>query len=332
MRAIASHNGRQATDRSYRELQAGTDLMDSVVAGLTVIEDDVRELTVGFGGLPNEEGVVELDAAVMDGRTHRAGSVAGLQGVRHASRVAQRVMDQTNRVMLVGQGAQDFAVAQGFPIEDLLTQRAREMWLYWKRCRSTIDDWKSPPKGASLDVRNWFEQQFYSPVFGDLPRADGDATIEAEKTGTVHLAAINDEGEMAAGTSTSGHAFKLPGRVGDSPIVGAGLYVDRKVGTCGSIGHGEANMENCTSFACVELMRMGRSPEEATLEVLQRVVERSRPENLDDQGRATFHLMVYAMDTDGNYAGASLWNGRKIAVTDDEGTRLEACRSLYQKA
>ena len=336
MRVIASHNGRKATTRAWKGLVADEDLLDAVVAGLTEIEDDEDELTVGFGGLPNEDGIVELDAAVMDGRTHRAGAVAGLRDIRHAARVAQLVMQQTNRVLLVGEGARQFALANGFPTENLLTPRARQMWLYWKRSRSHCDDWLAPPATSeSLDVQRWFERHFYAPPRpGDESENSASHSpvkeIEADKTGTVHCAALDRHGNLAAGTSTSGHAFKLAGRVGDSPIIGAGLYVDRAVGTCGSIGHGEANMENCTAFACVELMRQGKTPQESAIEVLQRVVEKTRPGQRDELGRPDFNLLVFAMNLDGAYAGASIWSGKSLAVTDEQGTRLEPCTPLYE--
>ena len=336
MRVIASHNGTAATAHAFERMAAGVDVLDAVVDGVSLIEDDPTELTVGYGGLPNENGVVELDAAVMDGRTHRAGAVAGLRDIRHAARVALRVMRHTRRVLLVGEGAREFALAEGFQPEDLLTDRARAMWLYWKRTRSPIDDWLAPSGDAEqddaeqLDLKRWFERHFFAPQPA-APLASGESGIRADRTGTVHVAGRDGAGNFAACTSTSGHAFKLAGRVGDSPIVGAGLYVDNQIGTCGSIGHGEANLENCTSFACVELMRQGMNVADATMEILRRVVERTRPGELDADGRPTYELMVFAMDRSGDYAGASLWQGREIAMSDEQGTRREPCRFLFAR-
>lgn len=333
MKVIASHNGLKATQAAYDRLRDGASPIDAVVHGVTKIEDDPNEMTVGYGGLPNEDGVVELDAAVMDGATHRAGAVAGLQNIRHATAVAQMVMDRTRRVLLVGEGAKRFAIANGFPQEDLLTEKSRQMWLYWKRTRSKYDDWLAPHGTSSAsDIERWFEKHFYGPESREGSSLEGrEGSIQAEKTGTVHVAAISNELGMACATSTSGHAFKMAGRVGDSPIIGAGLYVDNEVGTCGSIGHGEANLENSTSFAAVELMRGGMSPQSAAEEVLRRVVNRSHPSELDDDGRPTFNLQVFVTNKLGECAGASIWGGKQFAVCDEQGNRLEPCIPLFTR-
>jgi len=320
IKTIASHNGLQATEQAYRSLQQGKSPLDAVVAGVTLVEDDPQDRTVGYGGLPNEQGQVELDAAVMDGRTHRGAGVAALRGIRHATQVAQRLMEQTNRSLLVGDGALEFARANGFTEEDLLTDQARRMWLYWKRRRSSHDDWQAPPEeDEDLDVQQWFKNYFYRP---DRDR----------RGGTVHCSAIDREGAMACATSTSGHAFKIPGRVGDSPILGAGLYVDQQGGCCGSIGHGEANLQNLSSYAMVDLMCRGVELETAGLQVLQRIVEKSLAAECDDQGRPQFNLQLFVLTKDGTHAGFSIWGGKQIAVTDDAGTRLEDCRSLYEES
>ena len=314
MKVIASHNGIIAARRAYELLQQSATPLDACVDGVTLVEDDPDELTVGYGGLPNEDGVVELDAAVMDGRTHKAGAVAGLRNVRHAAKVARLVMQQTERVMLVGEGALGFARANGFAEENLLTDKARRMWLYWRRMRSTTDDWLSPPEDeADQDVRTYFKNQFYN------------------SGGTVHCAALDASGDMACVTSTSGHAFKLPGRVGDSPIVGAGLYVDNEIGSCGSIGHGEATMQNLSSFAAVALMRDGRSPAEAGLEALRRVAAKVGQQQRDAAGRPTFNLQLFLLAKDGTSAGAAMWGPKQIVVSDQQGTRLENCVAIYQR-
>ena len=314
MKSIASHNGLEATRRAWQHLDDGSKPLDACVAGVTLVENDPDALTVGYGGLPNEDGHVELDAAVMDGLTHRGAAVAALRGVRHAAQVARCLLQQTDRAMLAGEGARQFARANGFKEEDLLTEGARRMWLHWKRTRSERDDWL-PPEGSDveLDIATYFEKHFY-------------------KEGTVHVAALDAAGNLACCTSTSGHPFKLPGRVGDSPILGAGLYVDNEVGSCGSIGCGEAVMRNLSSFLAVELMREGRSPVEAGLEALRRLVAKTPPEQCDDQQRPTFNVQLYLLRRDGAHAGTAIWDRKQIAVTDSTGTRLEDCAALYERA
>ncbi|MEE2706131.1 MAG: N(4)-(beta-N-acetylglucosaminyl)-L-asparaginase [Planctomycetota bacterium] len=312
MKAIASHNGLIATERAIDILQRSGSSLDACVEGVTFVEDDPEELTVGYGGLPNEDGVVELDAAVMDGITHRGGAVAALRNVRHATKVARLVMEQTNRVMLAGDGALQFALANGFLEENLLTEKSRRMWHYWRRRRSAADDWIPPDNESELDLQQWFDKEFYGG-------------------GTVHCAVVSGDRDLSAATSTSGHAFKLAGRVGDSPILGAGLYVDNEVGSCGAIGHGEASMQNCSSYAAVELMRGGLAPEQAGLEALRRVVAKTPGSNCDAEGRPRFNLQLYLLAKDGAHAGAALWGPKQLAVSDDGGTRLEPCAALYQR-
>lgn len=326
MKTIASHNGLRATREAWRLLQQGASALDACVEGVTRVEDDPQDLTVGYGGLPNEDGVVELDAAVMDGKTLRGGAVAALRDIRHPTRVARLVMEQTRRVMLAGEGARQFALANGFVPENLLTERARRMWLYWKRRRSEHDDWLTPPEDEDLDLQAWFDKRFFQPE----PLAP-DAAIQPpdKQGGTVHCAALDAQGDLACATSTSGHAFKMAGRVGDSPVLGAGLYADNAVGSCGSIGHGEANLRHLSSFLAVELMRAGREPREAGLEVLRRVAESASAAERDERGRPRFHLQLFLLRRDGAHAGVSLGSGRQLAVTDELGERLEPCTPLY---
>lgn len=320
MKIIASHNGLAAAARARELLLAGAAPLDACVEGVTLVEDDPDEHSVGYGGIPNEDGVVELDAGVMDGRTHRGAGVAALRGIRHPSRVARLLMHQTSRVLLVGDGALAFARANGFVEENLLTDKARRIWLHWKRTRSHPGDWREPPAEAvDPDVADWFAR-YRSPL---APR---------EGRGTVHVAALSDAGDLACCTSTSGHAFKMAGRVGDSPILGAGLYADNEAGTCGSLGHGEANLENCSSFAAVELMRAGRSPEQAGLEVLRRVAARAHGDQCDELGRPRFNLWLYLLSPDGRHAGVTMWGPKQFALADDQGARLQSCVPLFEQA
>jgi len=332
MKTISSHNGLAAAEKAYQLLVDGQPPLEACVHGVALIEDDPAELTVGYGGLPNENGVVELDAAVMDGRSHRGAGVAALQNVRYPAQVALRLMQQTNRVLLVGEGALAFARANGFPEENLLTDRAREMWLYWKRTRSDFDDWTRPAKEETdLDVERWFETRFYGQAAREGAIGKTAAEPGPEKTGTVHCAAIDGDGAMACVTSTSGHAFKLPGRVGDSPILGAGLYVDNDLGSCGSIGHGEANLRHLSSHAAVELMRSGLSPEQAGLELLQRIANKAPTGERNAQGLPAFNLQLFIIGNDGTHAGVAMWGPKQIAVCDENGARLEACTPLYER-
>lgn len=307
--AIASANGLEATRKAYELMLKGVDPLDACVEAATIVENDPEETSVGYGGLPNEEGEVELDAAVMHGPTHQAGAVAALRRIRNPSKVAALVMRQTDHVLLVGEGALKFALAQGFKEENLLTEKARKIWLYWKQTRSHDDDWLPPPDGElDPDVAKFF----------------------GRPTGTVHVAGLNAAGDISCVTSTSGLAFKLSGRVGDSPMVGAGLYVDNGIGSCGSTGRGEANLQNLSSFAAVELMRGGLTPREAGLEVLRRVAEHTVPRLRDGEGRPKFNLKFYLLAKDSAFAGVSMWGPSKLAVTDARGSRLEECASLYQ--
>jgi N4-(beta-N-acetylglucosaminyl)-L-asparaginase len=309
--AISSGNGLRATAKAMELVQAGSDPLDAAVAAVNIVEEDPNDMTVGYGGLPNEDGIVELDASVMHGPTHRAGAVAALRGVKYPSRVAKLVMERTDHLLLVGEGAQQFARAHGFPIENLLTENARKIWLYWKETRGADDDWlPPPPKDLDPVVRKFF---------GIRP------------TGTIHCGVLDAKGDIGGCTTTSGLAFKLAGRVGDSPILGAGLYLDNAVGCCGSTGRGEANLVNCSSLLVIENMRRGMPPKEACLDVLQRIADRTRePRLLKAPGRPNFDLKFYALNKDGQYAGVSLWKGGHFAVHDGRSNRLEECAHLLE--
>ena len=229
VKVVSSANGLEATKKAYEMILAGSDPALSVVTGVGIVEDDPNDTSVGYGGLPNERGIVELDAAVMHGPTHRAGAVASLQNIRHPAQVALKVMLRTDHVLLVGAGALDFAKAHGFPEENLLTELSRKIWLRWKETLSDKDDWIPDPDEKEIPVAEFFRSRSIpigeSSVSGDLKIAADKSPMKFRRpTGTIHCAAMTGSGDFACTTTTSGLAFKIPGRVGDSPIIGAGLY------------------------------------------------------------------------------------------------------------
>ncbi len=331
---ISSSNGLQACDRALALIRAGKDTLDAVVAGVNIVEDDPEDNSVGYGGLPNELGVVELDASVMHGPTRRAGSVASIRNIKNPSKVAKLVMEQTDHVMLVGQGALDFAKAWGIPEENLLTEKSRLAWMVWKQSQ----------RDAS-GHNNWTDgMDAPSALLRPFPNADPQQLAWAWEvarrppTGTINCLALNRKGEMSGCTTTSGLAWKIPGRVGDSPIIGAGLYVDQEVGGAGSTGRGEENIRICGAHTIVENMRHGMNPREACLDALKRIV---RNYNGDKGKLAKFDINFYALRKDGEFAGASLWNAvnskgvfvsRKFAVASGGKARLEDCAFLMERS
>ncbi len=310
---IASANGLEAVKRAMEVIRAGNEGLDGVIAGVNIVEDDPNDTSVGYGGLPNYDGVVELDAAVMYGPTHEAGAVAAIQNIKNPSRVARLVMERTDHVLLVGEGALRFAKAHGFKEENLLTDKAREVWLRWKETMSTQDDWLPPHKPTDKDIGALLEP--YTRHYG-----------------TIHCSAIDLQGNISCVTTTSGLAFKIPGRVGDSPIIGAGLYADNEVGSAGSTGRGESNLQNSSSAMIVEWMRGGKSPEEACLAACKRIVDHTREARLKlDDGRPNFEVIFYALNTKGAYGSASIYSGRKMAVHDGTAAKLVPCAYLYER-
>jgi N4-(beta-N-acetylglucosaminyl)-L-asparaginase len=300
---VASSNGLRGVQRAYNQIVAGADPLDAIIAGVNIQELDPDDQSVGLGGLPNEEGIVQLDASCMHGPTRRAGSVASLEEIATPSLVAKAVMDYTDHVMLVGPGAKKFALAMGFTPQNLLTEKSRQDWLRWKSRLNANDAW--------LDH-------------------DDDVKIKFT-TGTINMNAVTARGDLASVTTTSGMAWKIPGRIGDSPIVGAGQYCDNLVGAAGSTGRGEANIKTCASFLAVEFMRQGLAPQEALLRTLRRVVDMTEARLLDANGRPTFDLEFYAVAKDGRYAGARLYSGGSFAVCDERGARTEECAFLYRR-
>jgi N4-(beta-N-acetylglucosaminyl)-L-asparaginase len=347
---ICAHNGYNYLDDAYAFLASGGDTLDAAMKVIQGPENDPNDTSVGLGGLPNEEGVVELDACCMHGPTRRAGSVGGVRNIKNVSLASKAVMEHTGHVMLVGEGAERFAVAQGFPRENLLTDSTRKIWLLWKETHS---DWWGPgldgpswrrrmmkPQAQStphMPDKEWQEQigrmQEVATKLGIAPQ-DQMAAIRKvlfPPTGTIHCSALNAKNEISGCTTTSGLAWKLPGRCGDSPIIGAGCYTDQDVGSAGATGNGEENIKIAGGHTIVENMRRGMSPLEAGMEALKRIVR-----NYDgDKDRLLFVDMIfYVLRKDGAYAGVSLWEGyevgnpHKIAVHDGS-RRAEKTVNLF---
>jgi len=268
---------------------------------------------------------VQLDAACMYGPRGKAGAVAALENILHPSEVARLVLERTDHVLLVGKGAYDFARKHGHEHVELLTEPARKLWLEWKETLSPKDDWLPPP--PKLPYQGKLEDGRESPRVASLP-ADPAAELRRWRhdriTGTVHCSAMGTSGAIACTTTTSGLAWKIPGRVGDSPIIGAGLYCDQDAGSAGSTGRGEANLLSCASFHIVDLLRQGRKPVDAGMEVLRQIVRqtqrqgRYQPELLDAQGLPEFGLKFYVLGLDGTVAGVSLKEPGDYAVSDPE--------------
>ena len=303
--AIASANGLGTVELAHRLMSSGVDPALAAVDGVALVEADPNDMSVGLGGLPNEMGVVTLDAAVMHGPTHKAGAVAALEDTVHAAAVALKVLQTTDHVLIVGEGARRFARMHGFPEADLLTAKAREAWLRWKQESSKSDDW------LDLDEMDW------SP--------DGSKAIP-RTTGTIHCSCVTDGGDIGCCTTTSGLSYKIPGRVGDSPIIGAGLFCDNDVGSAGCTGRGEAAMQSLAAYSTVRHMEAGRNPTEAALAALDEVARRSRRQRrlVDDADNPNFQLKIYALRKDGAFGSANMRPGNNAyAVCDAAGARLE---------
>ena len=300
--AVSSSNGLRAVNRAMELVLRGTDTLDAAVEGVKIQELDPADNSVGYGGLPNEDGIVQLDASCMHGPTRRAGAVAALEGIKTPSEVARLVLKYTDHIMLVGEGAKRFALSYGFKEEDLLTPESRQLWLTWRANRGPDDDWLNVPEDEQMVVR---------------------------PTGTINLDVVNAQGEISSVTTTSGLAWKIPGRAGDSPIIGAGQYTDNDVGAAGSTGRGEANIMVCGGFLTVEGMRRGLQPTDACLETLKRVVRLTPPRLLKD-GRPTFDLKFYAVNKRGDFGAASLYPG-KFAAHDGKDGGLRDTAYLYQR-
>jgi len=283
--------GEKVLQPGWDILSGGGTLLDAIEKSANVTELDPDDTSVGYGGLPNEHGIVQLDASIMYGPTHNCGSVAALEGIKTPCSVARLVMERTDHIHIVGKGAQEFARVHGFKIENLLTDRARKIWLRWKENLSDRDDW--------------------------FPPSDGNYDME-RTTGTINVLAIDSKNDVAGITTTSGLAYKIPGRVGDSPIIGAGLYVDNEVGAAGATGRGEEIIRTCGSFFVVEQMRNGKSPQEACEALCKRIIDiNGGTKNIN------FNDKIVALGKDGSVGCASIkekkGNEPKLAYWSNDG-------------
>ncbi len=359
---ICAHNGFNYLEDAFAFLKNGGDTLDAALRVVKGPEDDPNDTSVGLGGIPNEEGVVELDACCMHGPTRRAGSVGAVRNIKNVSMVSKAVFEHTGHVMLVGEGAERFAVDVGFPRENLLTDHSRKIWLLWKEYHSrdwwgpglTDPHWQPPldapqqaspqkgepqqPERGKPQSQLWrdryrrLEEHAAALGIAEEDRAEAIHKVLFPPTGTIHCSALNEKGEISGCTTTSGLAFKLPGRCGDSPIIGAGCYTDQDVGSAGATGSGEENIKVAGAHTIVENMRHGMSPHEAGMDALQRIV---RTYNGDMNRLRFVDMIYYVLRKDGAYAGVSLWEGysaghpHTIAVHDGS-RRSEVATPLFK--
>jgi N4-(beta-N-acetylglucosaminyl)-L-asparaginase len=324
---IASENGNRfknggdvtGVQKAFGLMTQGADVLDALIAGVNLVELDPADDSVGYGGLPNADGVVQLDASVMHGPRKRAGGVAALEGVRTPSLVAKSVMENTDHHLLVGRDARTFAGQMGFTVEDdLNTPNSRRLWLEWKR-RTDPSHFLDPAQRAEAGHRAGLEMVAEGLIDPD------------HYYGTINCNGINARGEICGVTTTSGLAFKIPGRVGDSPVLGAGLYVDGAVGAAGSTGRGEANLYNLTSYLIVESLRRGMSPKDAGMEGLKRIVANTVERRLlNGRGTPNFGIQFYVLNARGEHAGVTLYPGGTYAVCDENGPANVPLEPLLQ--
>jgi N4-(beta-N-acetylglucosaminyl)-L-asparaginase len=310
-------DGMTAVARAYKMITEGADVLDAVIAGVNIVELDPEDTSVGYGGLPNADGVVQLDASVMHGPLKRAGAVACIEGVRTPSLVAKKVMEETDNHLLVGKGAQAFARNMGFKIEDnLMTDKSRKLWLEWKR-RTDPEHYLDPKSRSEAGIR-------------ERTKMVAEGLLDRDHVfGTINCNGINAKGEICGVTTTSGLAFKIPGRVGDSPILGAGLYVDGEIGAVGSTGRGEANLFSLASFLIVEFMRQGTAPKDSGMLALKRIVANTVEKRLlNSHGKPNFNVTFYILNARSDYAVVSLYE-TKFALCGADGPKTLDCEALF---
>lgn len=327
---IASQNGitmknggeLSCVETAFARMAKGDDVLDSLIAGVNIVELDPEDSSVGYGGLPNADGVVQLDSCCMHGPRKQAGGVAALEGIRNPSLVAKAVMEHTDHHLLVGRGAQNFARSMGFKVEDdLNTEKSRELWLNWKR-RVDPQHYLDPAK------------RFEAGTQAGLDMVKEGLIDENDYYGTINCNGVNWRGEVCGVTTTSGLAWKIPGRVGDSPVLGAGLYVDGEVGAAGSTGRGEANLYGLASFLIVEEMRRGNHPKDAGMAALRRIRDNTiEARLLNSRGQPNFNINFYVINNVGDYAGVGMYspdNRSQYSVCTENGAELMAFEPLFE--
>lgn len=352
--SVSSANGVAAVTKAVEVMRSGGDTLDAAIAGVNIVELDPKDNSVGYAGLPNERGDVELDASVMHGPTRRAGAVASLRGVRTPSLVAKAVLERTDHILIVGQGAREFATAQGFEDVNLLTEESRIAWLRWKETLSPVDKWGASPyrpapaspageKRLSDEGKRMSFLRADSIYANDAQKRDrllawADEVARRPPTGTINCLTLDPSKDISGVTTTSGLAWKIPGRVGDSPLIGCGLYVDNDTGAAGSTGRGEEVIYINGARSVVEYMRRGMSPEQSCLEALKLIAARygNSREKLRD-----IDVNFYALNKKGEYAGAAIWSHsvnsqgerkrRQFAFADASGGRLLESAYLYER-
>ncbi len=321
------NGGIACVNRAMEIIRSGGDTLDAVVAGVNIVEDDPNDSSVGFGGLPNEEGDVELDASVMHGPSRRAGAVASLRYIKNPSKVAKLVLERTDHILLVGDGALRFALKQGFRKEELLTEESRLAWLRWKENLNPEDAWGPSPLKTARSSGGRVSRADLTPQQIALNEWIEDK-LRNRPTGTINCLAIDPNGDMSGVTTTSGLAWKIPGRVGDSPLIGCGLYLDNEVGAAGSTGRGEECIYINGAHTVVENMRRGMSPQDAAMDAIKRVAARYG-NNRDELSK--FNLNFYAVNKKGEYGGAVLWKGGRFVVHDGKEAKIVESAYLYSR-
>ena len=319
-----------AVQRAFRLITEGQDVLDALIAGVNIPELDPLETGIGYGALPNANGVIELDSSCMHGPKKRAGAVACLEGVRTPSLVAKAVMEYTDHHLLVGAGAQQFARNMGFTVEDdLNTETSRRLWREWKR-RVDPEHWLDPNGNERKPKPKHEKDPGAEAAWQARGLAAGQAMVrdglipEGSFWGTINCDGLGPNGDLCGVTTTSGLAWKIPGRTGDSPILGAGLYVDNEVGAAGSTGRGEANLYNLSSFLIVESMRRGMSPKDAGMEALKRIKANTIESRLlNTKGNPNFNIRFFVLNKQGDYAGVSMYRAgeTKFAVCTENGAQ-----------